>query len=92
MAGFLLTRAVDRQNQIFIFVNARRIQFIDNATTKGNEMFNVKNLRTGRLLKDACSRQIIMYETRDAAEKAAHSMNRFAAVDGKRDRYVAIPV
>ena len=55
-------------------------------------MFNVKNLRSGKVLKDACSRKVIVYETREHAELAAHSMNRFAAVAEKRDRYVVIAI
>jgi len=53
-------------------------------------MFKIKNLRTGNFAKNAIDRKVFTFDTKDLAEKFAASMNVFAAVDRKRDRFVAV--
>lgn len=56
------------------------------------QQYAVKNLRTQKLSKDAITSQTVKYETRESAEKAAFSLNRFAAIDRKDNRHYVVVV
>lgn len=51
-------------------------------------MYTVKNIRTGKLVKDAVSGKLLTWATKKEADKFAASLNVFAAVGWKRDRFV----
>jgi hypothetical protein len=53
-------------------------------------MFTVKNIRTGKLVKDAVSGKLLTWATKEEADKYASSLNVFASVGWKRDRFVAV--
>jgi len=50
--------------------------------------YTVKNLRSGNLLKDAITRKVRYFESKEDAQKAAFSMTRFAVSGEKSDRYI----
>jgi hypothetical protein len=49
--------------------------------------YAVKNLKTGRLVKDAITGKILYSDTREQAEKIVESMNAFARMDEKNRSY-----
>jgi hypothetical protein len=53
--------------------------------------YQVKNLISGKIVRDACSRSIITFETKEDAERYAFSLTRFAVVSEKRANFVVIP-
>lgn len=55
-------------------------------------MYKVKNLRTGKFLKNAIDRKVFTYSTKEEAEIAAAGMNAFARANEKRDKYMIVTV
>lgn len=56
-------------------------------------MYNVKNLNTGKLIKDAITGKTWTFETKEHADKWAASMNRDnpPAMRNRPNRYVTVP-
>lgn len=53
-------------------------------------MFKIKNLVTGRIVKECCSRQVITFDSKDDAERFASSMQMNAIADRKHTKFVVI--
>lgn len=54
-------------------------------------MYKVKNIISSRLVKDAITRQVLVFDSKEKAEKCATSLNVFAAVDRRRAKFTVIP-
>jgi hypothetical protein len=54
--------------------------------------FNITNLRTGALVKDAITRKVLVFVTLGEARTTAESLNRFAANANMPDRYAAVAI
>jgi hypothetical protein len=54
--------------------------------------FNVKNLRTGALVKDAITRKVLEFVTQGEAQTTAESLNRFAIEGNMPDRYAVVEI
>jgi hypothetical protein len=54
--------------------------------------FNIRNLRTGALVKDAITRKALVFVTQGEARTTAESLNRFAVAGNMPDRYAAVEI
>ncbi|WP_277045138.1 hypothetical protein [Caballeronia mineralivorans] len=54
--------------------------------------FNIRNLRTGALVKDAITRKVLVFVTQGEARTTAESLNRFAVAGNMPDRYAAVEI
>lgn len=54
-------------------------------------MFKIKNLHNNRIVKDAVTRAVVTFATKEEAEQFATSLQRNAIASDKRAKFVVIP-
>ena len=64
----------------------------DPSTGASEGPFNIRNLRTGALVKDAITRKALVFVTQGEARTTAESLNRFAVAGNMPDRYAAVEI
>jgi hypothetical protein len=64
----------------------------DPSTDASQGLFNIRNLRTGALVKDAITRKVLVLVTQGEARTTAESLNCFSVAGNMPDRYAVVEI